>query len=129
MKFTKTKPFLSVIVVLVAVGAVVAVLRSGINQNNSNKYDAFATCLKEKGVIFYGASWCPHCQAEKKLFGSSARILNYVECATSKGKQTQFCKDQKIMSYPTWEFADGSRINSEISLEILAQKTSCVLPQ
>jgi hypothetical protein len=41
----------------------------------------------------------------------------------------QICKDKKIESYPTWEFADGSRLNGEITLQQLADKTSCLLPQ
>ncbi|HEY4504811.1 MAG TPA: hypothetical protein VJI73_03495, partial [Candidatus Paceibacterota bacterium] len=33
--------------------------------------DAFANCLKDRGAIFYGAFWCPHCANQKKLFGKS----------------------------------------------------------
>jgi len=91
--------------------------------------DAFAQCLKDKGATFYGAFWCPHCQAQKKLFGSSVKLLPYVECSTPDGSaQNQTCKDKKIEGYPTWEFSDGSRLNGEIPLETLAEKTGCVLP-
>lgn len=94
------------------------------------KYDTFATCLKDKGAVFYGAYWCPHCQAQKKLFGSSQKLLPYVECSTADGNgQTQVCIDKKITGYPTWEFADGARLNGEIPLQQLAEKTACVLPQ
>jgi thiol-disulfide isomerase/thioredoxin len=93
------------------------------------KYDAFATCLKDKGAVFYGAFWCPHCQATKKLFGSSEKLLPYVECSTPDANgQTQICIDKKIVSYPTWEFKDGSRLNGELSLQQLSDKTACVLP-
>ncbi len=89
----------------------------------------FAVCLKEKGATFYGAFWCPHCQAQKKLFGSAANDLNYIECSTPDGNaQTEICKDKKIESYPTWEFADLSRVQGEMSLSDLASKTSCSLP-
>ncbi|MDQ3075897.1 MAG: thioredoxin domain-containing protein [bacterium] len=92
-------------------------------------YDTFATCLGEKGAAFYGAFWCPHCQAQKKLFGKSQKLLPYVECSTADGQDTtQICKDKKIDGYPTWEFADGSRLNGEVALATLAEKTSCVLP-
>ena len=94
------------------------------------KYDVFATCLKDKGAIFYGAFWCPHCKATKKLFGSSQKLLPYVECSTPDAKgQTEQCIDKNIKSYPTWEFADGSRLNGEIPLAQLAEKTLCELPQ
>lgn len=98
-------------------------------QNQPGRYDQFAKCLKEKGAIFYGAFWCPHCQRQKSMFGSSEQYLSYVECSTQDGKeQTKECQDKKIESYPTWEFKDGQRKSGEVSLEDLAQKTSCPLP-
>lgn len=90
----------------------------------------FAQCLKDKGAIFYGAFWCPHCQNTKKLFGSAAEALPYIECSTPDGRgQLQVCKDAKIDSYPTWVFADASRLLGEVPLSQLAEKTSCTLPQ
>ncbi|MDO8594206.1 MAG: hypothetical protein Q7R93_01685 [bacterium] len=98
-------------------------------QTAPGKLDGFATCLKEKSATFYGAFWCPHCQAQKKLFGRSQKLLPYVECSTPNTKgQLQVCIDKKIEGYPTWEFADGSRESKEFSLEQLAEKTSCELP-
>jgi thiol-disulfide isomerase/thioredoxin len=95
-----------------------------------SKYDAFATCLTSKGATFYGAFWCPHCQATKKLFGSAVKFLNYIECSTPDGNsQTQICKDKKIEGYPTWIFADGSQLTGEVTMQQLADKTACVLPQ
>lgn len=98
-------------------------------QSNPGKYDTFAQCLKDKGAVFYGAFWCPHCQNEKELFGSSERLLPYVECSTPDGQgQLPICQEKKIEGYPTWEFKDGSRQTGEVSLERLAQKTGCSLP-
>lgn len=92
--------------------------------------DLFAQCLKDKGAIFYGAFWCPHCQNTKRLFGSSAKLLPYVECSTMDGKgQLPICKDKNIPNYPTWEFADKSRLTGERTLQELAEKTACALPQ
>lgn len=92
------------------------------------RMDAFAQCLGDKGAVFYGAFWCPHCQNQKKLFGKSQDLLPYVECSTPDGKeQLQSCKDQEITSYPTWRFADGSELRGEVSLEDLAAKTECQL--
>ena len=42
--------------------------------NTPGKLDGFAQCLKDKGAIFYGAFWCPHCQNQKKMFGRSASV-------------------------------------------------------
>lgn len=90
--------------------------------------DGFASCLKDKGAVFYGAFWCPHCQNEKSLFGRSARLLPYVECSTPDGQgQLDICKQKKVETYPTWEFSDGTRETGEVPLATLADKTGCVL--
>lgn len=122
------KIFLGVIGLLIL--GTIATVVAWSNSNNvpigPGKYDTFATCLKDKGAVFYGAFWCTHCQAQKKLFGSSVKLLPYIECSTANGQgQIQACIDKKISSYPTWEFADGSRLNGEIPLAQLAEKTSC----
>ncbi len=94
--------------------------------SSSGKYDAFAQCLTDKGAVFYGAFWCQHCANQKELFGKSFSNIAYVECSTPDAKgQTQVCKDAKIEGYPTWEFADGSRVSGEQTLQSLADKTGC----
>ncbi|MEK7128574.1 MAG: hypothetical protein AAB933_03370 [Patescibacteria group bacterium] len=126
------KIFLSVIGLLV-LGTIAAVIVRSKNNPvpvEPGKYDVFAQCLGEKGAVFYGAFWCKHCQNQKKLFGASAKLLPYVECSNANGNgQTQICIDKKIPSYPTWEFADGTRLNGEIPLAQLSEKTSCELPK
>lgn len=132
------KIFVSVIGILI-IGTIATVIIRSSDGNapiTPGKYDAFATCLKDKGAIFYGAFWCPHCQAQKKLFGSSAHLLPYVECSTADAQgQNQICIDKKIESYPTWILADGTRVPDDspngagVKLETLAAKTGCVLPQ
>lgn len=91
-------------------------------------YDTFAQCLTDAGAKFYGAYWCPHCQAQKKLFENSTK-LPYIECSTPNGQaQTPVCIDAKITGYPTWDFADGSRAEGEQTLEQLSEKTNCPIP-
>lgn len=123
MNDTKKITIAVVTMVVIIAGAVVLTLT---HKDKPGKYDEFATCIKDSGAIFYGAFWCPHCQAEKKLFGTSAKLLPYVECSTADGKaQTQICIDKKIESYPTWIFADGSQETGEVSLATLSEKTNC----
>ena len=99
-------------------------------KNQPEKLDGFASCLKEKGAMFYGAFWCPHCQNQKTMFGKSEKLIPYTECSTPDGNgQTAVCRDKKIEGYPTWEFADGSREMGEVPLETLSQKTGCPLPK
>lgn len=80
-----------------------------------------AACLTEKGVKMYGAYWCPHCKAQKELFGAAFDKVTYVECT----QETKTCTEQKIESYPTWIFADGTRVSGEQPLKSLAEKAQC----
>lgn len=119
-----------IVYIIFAVLAVIGVIGwAAMESSKPGKLDDFAKCLKEKQATFYGAFWCPHCQAQKKLFEKSAKYLLYVECSTADGKsQLKVCTDKKVESYPTWEFADGSRETGEVALSRLAEKTQCVLP-
>jgi thiol-disulfide isomerase/thioredoxin len=92
-------------------------------------YDEFALCIGEKGAVFYGAFWCPHCRNQKTMFGRSEEKLPYVECSTPDGRgQLQICEDKQITTYPTWEFENGERMTGEVSLKMLSEKTGCPLP-
>ena len=116
-----------ILVIIVVVAGIWSVARYA---NKPGPLDGFATCLSNSGAKFYGAFWCPHCAAQKKLFGKSVSLLPYVECSTPDGKeQTDVCKEKGIEGYPTWIFADGSKLTGEIPLADLASKTSCTLPQ
>ena len=116
-------------IVVLIIGVVVIVISAWVyQQNQPGELDDFARCLDEKGAIFYGAFWCPHCQDQKKAFGRSERLLPYVECSLPSGQgQTAVCQQAGIEGYPTWEFADGSRESGNLSLDFLASKTGCQL--
>lgn len=97
-------------------------------------YDALAQCIAKSGATFYGASWCPHCAAQKTKFGTGAQYLPYVECALPNGVtnaggggEAQVCVDHDIIQYPTWVFADGSRLVGVQTPQTLAAKTGCAL--
>ena len=91
---------------------------------------ALADHLRESGVKFYGASWCPHCQQQKDLFGVAARRLPYIECSLDGrqgGAQNPLCAEAKIETYPTWVFKD-KRIEEVLSLKQLADETNFKAP-
>lgn len=122
------KIFLSVVVLLILGTVVTVLVRYGNSDMPSSpgQYDAFAQCLADEGAVFYGAFWCPVCNAQKKLFGSSADLLPYKECSTPDSRsQLADCREKNIQGYPTWEFADGSRMTGKLSMEQLAEKTAC----
>ncbi|KKU85832.1 MAG: hypothetical protein A2667_00745 [Candidatus Wildermuthbacteria bacterium RIFCSPHIGHO2_01_FULL_47_27] len=113
-------------------------LKSNQFSENTSALDDFAKCLTDKGAVMYGAYWCPHCQNEKRAFGDSFKLVNYVECT----EETQKCLDEKIEGYPTWTFPDGPpattssgdvgrgrRFVGEQGIEKLAEESGCEVPK
>ncbi len=122
------KQIIMVIVALVVVLGLAVFFAQ--KSSGPGQYDTFATCIKDSGATFYGAFWCPHCREQKSMFGSSAKLLPYVECSTPDSQgQTAICIEKEIKSYPTWVFRDGSIGNGTLSFMELASSTGCALPQ
>lgn len=123
--------YIYIAVIILVIGGIVLARNAsdGGGVQRATAYDSFAQCIGDAGAIFYGAYWCPHCANQKELFDNSTK-LPYVECSTPDGQgQTQLCIDQNITGYPTWTFADGSRVDRVMELAELSEKTSCQLPQ
>ncbi|NCN99003.1 hypothetical protein GW923_02360 [Candidatus Pacearchaeota archaeon] len=113
---------LGIVLVIILIGAIYLML-----PKDSGDYDEFAQCLTDSGAKMYGAFWCSHCTNQKKMFGTSWSNINYIECSTPGGDgQTLECQQAGISGYPTWEFADSSRISGEVTIAQLSQKTGCV---
>ena len=83
---------------------------------------ALAEHLADEGALFYGASWCPHCQEQKRLFGASARRLPYVECSPAgpNAPQAPSCNIAGVQSYPTWIINGRTIVGQVLSLAQLA---------
>lgn len=94
----------------------------GGNKEESNKYNDFATCLTEEGVVMYGTEWCSFCQKQKDYFGESFKLINFVDCDTKK----QDCLAAGIKGYPTWVIK-GAKYSGVQSLERLSELSSCEL--
>jgi glutaredoxin len=86
---------------------------------------ALAEHLTEEGVLFYGASWCPHCQEQKRLFGASASRLPYIECSPGgrNTPQSPSCNRAGVRSYPTWVINGRAIVGEVLSLAQLAAAT------
>lgn len=97
--------------------------------SSSASYDEFAKCLTTNGMTFYGAFWCPHCQVMKERFGDSNKYIQYVECdARGQNPQPETCDAKGIEGYPTFIFADGTRLSGQQPLSELAMAAGCSLP-
>jgi len=96
---------------------------SGATTENENSVykENLAKFLKEKGMILYGAYWCPHCKDQKALFGDAAKYLDYVECdAKGEGANPDECVARGIEGYPTWIY-EGKQYSGPQTLEELAE--------
>lgn len=121
------KKLIWILIVVILIGGFVWLVRT---PGKPGRLDQFANCINDSGVLFYGAFWCPNCQNQKAAFGSSAKLLPYVECSTPDGNsQTPLCREKGIENYPTWVFRDGTVRTGELELGELSELTSCELPQ
>lgn len=118
------RQLLAVLVIIVA-GVLAIVLffpRGGAN----GEFDDFAKCLASKNITMYGADWCPHCQNEKRDFGSAFQFVPYVECP----KDPNRCLAAGVEGYPTWVWpgTDGKKLVGEQGLTKLSAESGCALP-
>ncbi len=75
-----------------------------LSRPESPRLAALAVHLDEVGARYYGASWCPSCRDQARLFGVASERLPYVECSPG-GRGTpmaQVCVAAGIATYPTW---------------------------
>ncbi|MCA9477837.1 MAG: hypothetical protein KC535_01685 [Nanoarchaeota archaeon] len=84
--------------------------------------DELAQCLTDSGAVMYGTEWCPHCKAQKEMFGTSFQYVTYVDC----DKYPQACTNAGIQGYPTWVI-DGANYPGTQSLYDLAKLSGCSL--
>lgn len=96
------------------------------------KYAEAAKCLTEKGVVMYGAYWCPHCANQKKFWGDDFQFIKYQEC-DDKGANGnhKLCIEQGVTQYPTWFFPGQGNLVGEQQPWDLAKIGNCddKLPQ
>ena len=88
----------------------------------------FAKAIADSGARFFGAGWCPHCTDQKELFEDGADHLPFMEVTNPDRTLNQLGMDNNISVYPTWVFADGSRLEGVQSLETLSARTGVEIP-
>jgi uncharacterized membrane protein len=95
-----------------------------LSRPESPRLAALAVHLDESGARYYGASWCPACRDQARLFGAASARLPYVECSPG-GRGTpmaQICANAGIASYPTW-IIRGQRFEEVLHPRELARLT------
>ncbi len=108
---------------IIAAALVMAVLIVWSLLPKPSPYVAFAKCLTAQGAVMYGTDWCTHCQAQKRLFGDAFADVAFENCDYAAA-----CQEHNITGYPTWIMPDGERLEGTQPLQLLADKTGCVLP-
>jgi hypothetical protein len=79
---------------------------------------ALSDWLRKRGVIFYGAWWCPACFQQKNLFGKQAgNQLPYVECDKEEAGRER-CSAAGVRVFPTWVHG-GQRLEGVQTVEEL----------
>jgi uncharacterized membrane protein len=77
--------------------------------------------LRSEGAAMYGTYWCPHCNAQKELFGSAFKYIMYIECdPRGVNANPALCAEKGIRRYPTWEI-NGNYYPGLKSLEELSE--------
>ena len=94
---------------------------SGATAGNGPRLDALADHLTKIDAKFYGASWCPHCKEQKRMFGAAADRLPYIECSPQGpgSRQAPICEMMHIEGYPTW-IINGRQYKGALTPEDLA---------
>ena len=126
----KLKLSASTVIIAAAVLVVGGLIGVAIWQRNQpSAATPLAQCLTDKGVKMYGAWWCPHCSAQKAIFGNAFHTVNYIECSPNGSHDmSQQCKDAGIQGYPTWVYPDGTHVSGEQSLADLGKPVGCIAP-
>ena len=84
------------------------------------KYDDFAKCLSEKGVVMYGTETCSFCQQQKQLFEGSFQQLTTIDCNNAPIA----CANANIKVYPTWRI-NNTNYDGLQQLTSLSSLTGC----
>ncbi len=81
----------------------------------------FVNCLKEKGMVIYGADWCPYTVQLIDLLGGKEAVGSmYIDCE----EQQELCQEKGIMGYPTILINDN-KYKKERTLSDFAEITGC----
>lgn len=84
---------------------------------------AFAQALTAAGAKLYGAAWSADTTEQRAMFEDGGQFLPFVEVTNANRTPNQTATDNSITTYPTWVFADGSRLVGIQTLEELSEHT------
>jgi hypothetical protein len=89
---------------------------------------AFAKQLDAAGAKLYGAAWDATTTAQRQLFGDGSQFLSFTEVTNTSHNPNQIAISNSITTYPTWIFADNTRLVGVQTLAALTAKTGIAVP-
>ncbi|QDU55512.1 peptidylprolyl isomerase [Aeoliella mucimassa] len=89
---------------------------------------SLAQAITDSGAKFYGAAWCENCTEQKELFEDGAQLLPFVESSDENRELNDVGEENEIEEFPTWVFADGTRLVGVQSLQTLAAAAGVTIP-
>lgn len=121
--FSPTRLIIGALVVIVAAFVVYQAVK-GASVDPAKK--ALAECMTQKGIVMYGADWCPHCQHTESNFGPAFKYVDYVACEHNVGDPlAPVCQQHNVTAFPTWINPNGSRTVGMTELGSLAAWSNC----
>lgn len=88
----------------------------------------FAKALQQAGVRFFGADWCPLCTEQKNLFQDGKSYLPFIEMTNPDRTRNATAISENVTQYPTWEFANGTRVTGVQTLAQLSALSGVAIP-
>jgi hypothetical protein len=107
---------IGIIVVLIIVAAVLFFSNKNPSGLSSSQRATLAQELSARNITLYTTSTCPHCKAQKALFGAEIRYLRVVTCDI---QPDEFCGT--LSAVPTWRLPDGEIITGVLEFKNLQE--------
>lgn len=108
--------------------AIVSVMSSNAEGEQSANLVEFARELANSGTIFYGAGWCPACTLQKELFEDGGSLLPFIEVTNPDRSLNSIGTQAGLDTFPTWEFPNGSQLKGVQTIETLSQMSGVPIP-
>ncbi len=100
------------------------------------KYDIFAQCLTDEGMLMYGSATCSFCAKQRAMFGSAFEFIDEIECdPRNPDSEVERCVAKDIEHTPTWiqEDAEGNELHrfeaGVVSFEELSAVSGCPIEE
>ena len=120
---------ISIAVIIIIIGFVLAVNFNVIPKKEYGEYDKFVICLKSSGAKLYGDYANSDTLKQMSFLGDSYQMLIdtniYIECNRyGYNPKTDKCKEEGITGYPTWVIK-GNKYAGIQGLNKLSSLTGC----